>query len=266
MALMSEENKGYTIKTFPRVRQFYIDTFAVRERKHMVHGLIEVDVTAPRSFIRIHKAKTGERLSFTAFAIYCLGKAVDANKYMHAYRNWRGQLMLFDEVHVNTMFEVEVEGKKIPMGRVIRAVNKRTFRELHDEMRAFQSVRQQDQSMPYERLLWLYTLIPGFIRRFFFKIALKNPQWINQRVGTVGLTAVGMLGEGAGWGITLPFHTLVITLGGISEKPAAIDGQIEIREFLNVTLSFDHDIIDGGPATRFSQHFKELIERGYGLK
>ncbi len=30
-------------------------------------------------------------------------------------------------------------------------------------------------------------------------------------------------------------------------------------------ISFDHDIIDGAPATRFSQRLKDLIERGYGL-
>jgi pyruvate/2-oxoglutarate dehydrogenase complex dihydrolipoamide acyltransferase (E2) component len=262
---MSEDQKNYTVKPFPKVRQFYIDTFAIRERKHMVHGLIEVDVTNPRRFIRAHKAKTGVQLSFTAFVITCLGKAIDANKYMHAYRNWRGQLILFDDVHVSTMFEVEVDGVKIPMGRVIKAVNKRSFREIHDEIRNFQLERQQDQSMPYERLLELYTLVPGFIRRFFLKLILKNPHWINERVGTVGLTAVGMLGQGSGWGITLPFHTLVVTLGGIAEKPAVIAGQIEIREYLNVTLSFDHDIIDGGPATRFTQRFKELIESGYRL-
>jgi pyruvate/2-oxoglutarate dehydrogenase complex dihydrolipoamide acyltransferase (E2) component len=44
-----------------------------------------------------------------------------------------------------------------------------------------------------------------------------------------------------------------------------VDGQIEIRERLSMTVSFDHDIIDGAPAARFTQRFKELIETGYGL-
>ena len=37
------------------------------QRKPMVHGLLEVDVTKVRAFLRDHKAKTGESLSFTAF-------------------------------------------------------------------------------------------------------------------------------------------------------------------------------------------------------
>ena len=44
-----------------------------------------------------------------------------------------------------------------------------------------------------------------------------------------------------------------------------VDGRIEIREYLCLTLSFDHDIIDGAPAARFTQRLKEIIENGYGL-
>ena len=81
---------------------------------------------------------------------------------------------------------------------------------------------------------------------------------------TVGLTAVGMFGKGAGWGIPIVNRTQ-ITLGGIAEKPGVVDGRIEIREYLNITISVDHNIIDGAPAARFTMRLKELIECGYGL-
>lgn len=42
--------------------------------------------------------------------------------------------------------------------------------------------------------------------------------------------------------------------------------QICIREYLNVTLDFDHDIVDGAPAARFGQRFRELVESGHGLQ
>ena len=44
-----------------------------------------------------------------------------------------------------------------------------------------------------------------------------------------------------------------------------MDGNLEIREYLNMTISIDHDVIDGAPATRFASRLKELIEGGYGL-
>ena len=94
---------------------------------------------------------------------------------------------------------------------------------------------------------------------------MKNPHWLKQSFCTVGLTAVGMFGKGGGWAIPFGVHTLDIALGGIAEKPGVVDGRIEIREYLSLTISFDHDIIDGAPAARFAQRFKELIETGFGL-
>jgi pyruvate/2-oxoglutarate dehydrogenase complex dihydrolipoamide acyltransferase (E2) component len=44
-----------------------------------------------------------------------------------------------------------------------------------------------------------------------------------------------------------------------------VDGRVEQREILNLTVTFDHDIVDGGPATRFTRRLVELIESGYGL-
>jgi pyruvate/2-oxoglutarate dehydrogenase complex dihydrolipoamide acyltransferase (E2) component len=81
----------------------------------------------------------------------------------------------------------------------------------------------------------------------------------------VGITAVGMFGGDGGWGIPVSFPSLHITVGGIEKKPGVVDGRIEIREFLCLTLSFDHDIIDGAPAARFTQRLRALIESGYGL-
>jgi pyruvate/2-oxoglutarate dehydrogenase complex dihydrolipoamide acyltransferase (E2) component len=40
---------------------------------------------------------------------------------------------------------------------------------------------------------------------------------------------------------------------------------LEARELVSLTLSFDHQVIDGAPAARFGARFKELIEEAYGL-
>ena len=74
--------------------------------------------------------------------------------------------------------------------------------------------------------------------------------------GTVSLTSVGMFGNGVGWGIPVSNHTLQITPGGIGEKPAFVNGQVENREYLCATISIDHDIVDGAPAARFRQRLK----------
>ena len=32
--------------------------------------------------------------------------------------------------------------------------------------------------------------------------------------------------------------------------------RVEIREYLNLTITFDHDVVDGAPAARFAQRLK----------
>jgi hypothetical protein len=44
-----------------------------------------------------------------------------------------------------------------------------------------------------------------------------------------------------------------------------VDRQIVTRDYLNLTISLDHDLIDGAPAARFTERLKELIESSYGL-
>ena len=232
-------------------------------KKHTIHGLSEFDITQAREIIRQHKVQTGETLSFSAFILACLGKAIDLNKHMHAYRNWRNQLVIFDEVDVNTLFEVEVDGKKTIRPHILRGVNKKTFRELHQEIRAFQQGHADSQESKF--IDW-FVMLPGFARRSFLWLLFKSPQLIKDYYGTVLLTSIGMFGTGSGWGIPVPNHTLQLTLGGIARKPGVFEERMEIREYLSVTVSFDHDIIDGAPAARFTQRLKELIESCYGLR
>ncbi|MFO7631459.1 MAG: 2-oxo acid dehydrogenase subunit E2 [Caldilinea sp.] len=110
-----------------------------------------------------------------------------------------------------------------------------------------------------------FVRLPGLVRRLFYWVLFKNPHLLKEYYGTVMMSAVGMFGTGGGWGIPVSNHTLQLTLGGIAEKPGIVDNQIEIRKYLSVTISFDHDIIDGVPAARFTQRLKELMESSYGL-
>jgi len=256
------EDKPYRVIPYPKIRRPMVDGGRMGRQKHTVHGLFEMDVTLARQAIWDHRERTGESLSFTGFIMSCLGQAVDMNKYMQAYRNWRDQLVIFDEVDINTLFEVEVDGKKTIRPHIIRAVNRKDFRDIHEEIRAFQSHHEESRESNF---LNTFVLLPGFIRRLFYLYVFKNPHTLKDIMGTVSLSGLGMFGEGGFWGIPVPNHTLQITLGGIAEKPGVVQGRIEIREYLSATVSIDHDIVDGAPAARFTQRFKELVESGYGL-
>jgi pyruvate/2-oxoglutarate dehydrogenase complex dihydrolipoamide acyltransferase (E2) component len=231
----------------------------------MIHGLLEVDVTKARALLREHAANTGESLSFTAFMITCLAHAVDEQKSVQAYRQGSKHLVLFDEVDVATMIEREITGHKQPIVYIIRAANTKTLREIHQEIRAAQ-VNVVEQAWEGLRDFgWLPLVVFRVLWPLFWWLKGRSP-WVQKKYGgTVGVSAVGMFGNGGGWGIPINDHTLDLTLGGIAEKPGVVDGHIAIREYLSITLSFNHDLIDGAPAARFTARLKDLIESGYGL-
>ena len=261
---MKKRPGSYEVVPFPKVRLRITDFLRLMHEKHVIHSLVELDVTRPREYIREHKAKTGESLSFTAFFIACLSKAVDEDKYMHAYRRWGNRLVLFDDVDVTTVVEHEVDEVRIATPYVIRAANKKTLREIHGEIRASQKEKAREfQKMPwYENLFyWL----PTPFRLLLFMLVGGSPHWRKRMQGTVMVTAVGMFGKGSAWGIPMTVYTLCLTLGGISLKPGVIDGRIEPREYLSLTVSVDHDIVDGAPLARFMARLKELVESGHGL-
>jgi pyruvate/2-oxoglutarate dehydrogenase complex dihydrolipoamide acyltransferase (E2) component len=45
----------------------------------------------------------------------------------------------------------------------------------------------------------------------------------------------------------------------------SIHGELRSREFLSLTVTFDHDVVDGAPATRFVQRLGERIESCHGI-
>jgi pyruvate/2-oxoglutarate dehydrogenase complex dihydrolipoamide acyltransferase (E2) component len=266
---MNKDIGPYQVIDLPAGRRVWVNTLDLSWPAHTMYGLLEVDVTVARQFIAEHKARTGETLSFAGFLAFCLARAVDEDKTIQAYRKGDRQLVLFDDVNVGLMVERKAGEKRALMGHVIRAANRKTYREIHDEIRSVQS-----EPVPPGRGMpaWFRSalLLPWPLSRLVIALLRINnrrdPTIAVSMGGTVALTSVGMFGGGhSGWGLSPTLHPLGLVVGGIAWKPAVVEGRIEPREILSLTVTFDHDIVDGAPATRFVRRLVELIESGYGL-
>ena len=256
------KKRAYRIERIPPMRRFAIDAGYLGRRRHIVHGLIEVDVTDAREFIRRHERTTGKKVSFTAFVIHCLSRAIEERPHLHAYRDWRGRLVIFDDVNVTSMLEAQFGEKRIPIPHVFKATNHKSLPQIHDEMR---EVQKRPRETSASRFMRWFLLAPAFIRRTFYWVVMRFPSSFREESSSVIVTAVGMFGEGGGWAITMPNFTLSVAVGGIAVKPGIYQGEIAAREYLDLTVSVDHDIVDGAPAARFIRTFKSLLEDSYGL-
>jgi pyruvate/2-oxoglutarate dehydrogenase complex dihydrolipoamide acyltransferase (E2) component len=247
--------RGVTVRPFPSSRRLV--TAAVRAGRRIVpmHGLFDVDITAARRLL----AEEDPPLSLTAFLVASLGRAAAAHPQVHAYRDWRGRLVEHSHVDVQTLIEVPTDQGPFGLVHVVRDADIRSVSEISAELRA---VKTDPATTTTGRLLNTVAptagRIPGLYRAMY--AAMSRSRRVHLATGTVQVTAVGMFADGAGYAIAPPtLASLVVVVGGASKRPRAVGDRVEVRDVLDLTITIDHNVVDGGPATRFAADLRRLI-------
>lgn len=265
------KDNNYSIKEFPSSRQSTFDVGRISIAKNHMKAMIEVDVTKTRQLVRDYRRRTKEKISFLAWFLKCVGQAISENKAVHALRKGRNRLVVFDDIDISIVVEKEVHGEKVPLPVVIRDVNRKTLQEINQEIKSAkeQEINNENDYIlgdsRYRWLMKLYVSLPQYIRLIIWKFILKDPFLIKKISGTVVVTSLGMMGNIKGWAVPGGFLPISFILGSIVKKPGVVKDQIEIREYLHMSIAIDHDVVDGSPAARFVSRLTELIEGGYDL-
>ena len=80
------------------------------------------------------------------------------------------------------------------------------------------------------------------------------------RGGTFTITNVGSIG-GLFFAPIINYpEAAILGLGRIYDAPLVVNGKVQIRKVLPISISFDHRILDGAEAARFANRIKELLE------
>jgi pyruvate/2-oxoglutarate dehydrogenase complex dihydrolipoamide acyltransferase (E2) component len=235
-----------------------------------------MDVTVAREALRAQKRQTSQRMSFTGWLVKCIAQAVSEHKFIHGIRKGRRRIVMFDDVDVAIIVERAVgqpgTGETLPMPYIIRQANEKTVAAIHAEIRAAQqqSVLPGEVQIGSTRAAWLtqvFTVMPRWMRDLLvWKPLFRNPFQIKRAMGTVAVTALGMAGQGGlSWGIPIGIHPLIVAVGAIAKRPGVVDDQIVVREYVGLTVLFDHDVTDGAPVARFVRCLQKLMRDGYGL-
>ncbi|MHA2025131.1 MAG: 2-oxo acid dehydrogenase subunit E2 [Candidatus Thorarchaeota archaeon] len=251
----------------PKSRKLIIESCDFALRKHRMLGLFEADVTEARRKIQAYKEKTGESISFTGWIAACIGKAVGEHKQVHALMVGK-HFVIFDDVNINILIETTIEGRSYPVNYILKSANTKSVVEINQEIRDAQKKKEEDYTEAEEnRGIKVLLSAPRFLRNLlFWRKVRKNPLFIKERMGTVSVTSIGRFARTGGWAIPLGLHALSIAVGGISVKPGFVGDNIEKRKYLALTVTLDHDVVDGAPATRFVARLIELLEESHGLE
>src|SRR5712671_4617931 len=82
---------------------------------------------------------------------------------------------------------------------------------------------------------------------------------------TFTVSNLGMFGIDQFTAIINPPEAGILAIGGVEEKPVVIDGQLEIRQRMRVTMSCDHRAVDGATGAKFLQTVRQYIENPLSL-
>lgn len=250
---------GHRLVPFNANRRMVAASAAVGRERNTIHALAEVDISTPRRRIREHRERTGEGLSLTAYVVACLARTLAEQPALNSFRRGR-KLVLLDDVTINTLVERDIGGEKVPEPFPVRAAQAKSYREIHDEIRAAQRHRSERLGS-LSGSPWFIRFLPQTLARWFVRLAARSLT-MNKHYGAAAVTAIGMFGTGASWAIPLTAATVTITVGSIVRRPVLRDGELDDPEHLCLTLSFNHDIVDGAPAARFMTRFGEILSGG----
>ena len=189
--------------------------------------------TAPHSTIimEVNVSKAGglhEKLqvSYTAILVEAVANALVEHAIINSTLDGN-QIKIFDDVNVGLAVATEI-GLVVP---VIHNADRKSLKEIDTAIKELTEKARQGKLAKEE--------LTG---------------------GTFTVTNLGMYGVEFFTPIINPPEAAILGVGKITEKPVVIEGKVEVKPTIMLSLSYDHRIVDGAPAAAFLMKVKEKIE------
>ncbi len=182
--------------------------------------VMEIDMS---NAARIHR---DTRLSYTEMLVKAVALALREHRIVNATLDGE-QIKVFEDVNIGVAVAAE-KGLVVP---VIRNADKKSLNEIASVLQALVEKARQGELTKDD--------VTG---------------------GTFTITNLGMYGVDVFIPIINPPETAILGVGRVVEKPVAFDGQVTVKPMMQLSLAYDHRIVDGAPAAQFLQTVKKILE------
>ncbi|MFS3912997.1 dihydrolipoamide acetyltransferase family protein [Bacillus australimaris] len=195
----------------------------------------EIDMTKAKEvrkqLLPAIEKETGYRLSFTEIIIHAVSNVLTRHPHINMTFE-QNELHFHDDVHIGLAVAVK-DGLMVP---VISHANEKGLKQLTKEAKEI-GRNARDQK-----------LLPDQLKGSTFTISNLGMYAIDTFTPIINQPEVAILG-----------------VGRIQEKPVVVDGEIQVRPMMGVSLSFDHRVVDGAPAAAFLTDLKKVLEQPFEL-
>jgi pyruvate dehydrogenase E2 component (dihydrolipoamide acetyltransferase) len=195
----------------------------------------EVDMTKVKelrtSLLPVVEKQTGLRLSFTDILIKATGTALGRHPEVNVSIEG-DEIVQHSDVHIALAVAVP-DGLMVP---VIKDVLGKGLAELTKDAKDIGKRARENKLLPDQ---------------------LKGSTFTISNLGMFAIDAFTPI-------INQP-ESAILGVGRIQDKPVAVNGALEIRPMMTLSLSFDHRAMDGAPAAAFLTELKQVLENPFEL-
>lgn len=245
-------------------RKLSIYGFDAVNNGHNIFALLEFDITELRNYLR--KLRTDKKgCSMFVFLVKAISICLKEYPAFNSMINSR-VISEFEDVDVSIPIEIEKDGKLQNKQFLIKNASGKSVVEIDKEIEeAKKTIDEQTGYILSPIVQKIMDIVPRKIAVGIIKNIIRNHKKVYELSGSVFITSVSMFSSIPGF--IVPYiggpKACSFAIGSTSKKAIVIANAIEIREIINITAVFNHDIIDGAPAARFLNRLRRIVEKEY---
>lgn len=233
-------------------------------------GVTSCDMQKYEEFVTRCRQARCRPPSLYAYFSRCLGVVLAPQPELLAVRCGR-KLLVPQRIDVNVAFEAKEGGNDAAVGILrFNDLGNRTLRDINDEMKTgLRDAKRADIEAIYRaQTNSSVRLLPPRVKHIAKKLRASLPIVRRQLLSN---NACVHLSSTTPWlsgraGIGLQFFAprgISITLSGWSRRAVVVENdQIVVRPLLDMAFHFDHNVVDGAPATRFMVAMDNEVSSG----
>lgn len=208
-------------KTIAQRMRLSLDTAA--QASHHVRVDMSALIKARAAYNAAHPE---DKVSVTDILVSCTADALRRNPSLNVSLQEK-EIVAYEEIHIGVAVAVE-NGLVVP---VVRDCGGKSIPAIHSELRELVRRVREKRFTPAD--------ITG---------------------GTFTVTNLGMYGIDGFTAIINPPEAAILAVGATSRQPVVRDGDIVVRDVCELTLTYDHRVVDGAPAAQFLSDLRGIIE------
>lgn len=229
---------------------------------HVFLALVDLDIEGLRAELR-EARRRGAGGSLFAFMVKAIASCLAREPGLNAAIDWR-KTTRFEGVDVSLPVEIEVDGKPATKQFILRDADSKPLSAIAREIEG--SKARGDETTGFiasARMRRLFARLPRRLGVALMRAAARDHRRMRELSGTVFITSVSMFSGVPGY--VVPYaggpKAVSFAIGSARKAPVVRGDAVAVRETINLTVAFNHDIVDGAPAARFMDKLRKAVER-----